>query len=176
MWAGDVSFATGAEYRTFESGGGADANSVAGVYRQQNVSVLPHTEQKVKEGYLEISVPLLKDSPLGKTLDVDGAVRRTSYSMSGDATTWKLGTVYEPSDEFMFRATKSNDIRAPSPAELNPNQTSRDLTQADPTLGIQYQMPAKLGGNPNLKLEKADTWTVGAVYQPSWLPRFKLSL
>jgi hypothetical protein len=175
-WAGDVSIATGAEYRLFSSGGGADANSVAGVYRQQNVSILPQTKQKVTEGYLEISVPLLKDSPLGKALDVDGAVRRTSYSLSGDATTWKLGAVYEPSDEFLFRATKSNDIRAPSPTELNPNQISRDLTQADPLLLIQYQMPARLGGNPNLHLERADTITVGAVYQPSWLSKFKLSL
>jgi outer membrane receptor protein involved in Fe transport len=175
-WAGEVSVATGVEYRVFSSGGGIDANSAAAVYRQQAVSILPQTEQKVTEGYLEVSVPLLRDSPLGKTLDVDGAVRRTSYSLSGDATTWKIGAVYEPTDELMFRATKSNDIRAPSPAELNPNQISRDLTQADPTLGIQYQMPAKLGGNPNLQLEQADTFTVGAVYKPSWLSRFRISL
>lgn len=32
------------------------------------------------------------------------------------------------------------------------------------------------GGNPGLSPEEADTWTIGAVFQPSFLPRFNASI
>jgi outer membrane receptor protein involved in Fe transport len=76
----------------------------------------------------------------------------------------------------MLRVTRSHDIRASSPLELNPNSRTQVFTQADPKLGIQYLMPAILGGNPNLTLEQANTFTVGAVFKPAWIPRFRLSV
>jgi outer membrane receptor protein involved in Fe transport len=76
----------------------------------------------------------------------------------------------------MLRVTKSRDIRAPSPLELNPNKTTTTLSLADPKYGVQYLMPTFSGGNPNLRLETADTFTAGIAIQPRWIPRFRLSI
>ena len=45
----------------------------------------------VKEAFGEILVPLLKDVVLAKSVEFNGAVRRTDYSTSGGVTTWKVG-------------------------------------------------------------------------------------
>ena len=44
---------------------------------------------RVTEGYAEIGVPVLRDRPLARALDVNGAVRRTHYSQSGGVTAWR---------------------------------------------------------------------------------------
>ena len=175
-WAGDISAAAGIEYRTNRSEGTADALSVSEAFTSVSASILPRTTQKVTEAYAEVNVPLLKDSAFGKSLEVDAAVRQTHYSLSGSATTWKVGAAYELNDEYMLRVTRSHDIRAPSPLELNPNTRTLLLSQSDVKYGVQYLMPSTSGGNPNLKLETANTLTIGAVFKPSWLPRFRLSI
>ncbi|SKB97571.1 TonB-dependent receptor domain-containing protein [Sphingopyxis flava] len=175
-WAGPISAAVGVEYRTNSSEGDADPASRARQFTQINSNVLPPLTQKVTEGYAEVNLPLFKDTPLGQKLEVDAAIRRTHYSLSGNATTWKVGALYELNDEYMLRVTRSRDIRAPSPQELNPNTRLTAATLADPKFGIQYVIPALAGGNPNLQLENGNTFTVGAVFKPAWLPRFRLSV
>lgn len=175
-WAGPISAAVGVEYRTNASQGDADAISKAGAFSAIVANVLPPLTQRVTEGYAEVNVPVFKNSAIGQSLEVDGAIRQTHYSLSGDATTWKIGAVYELNDEYMLRVTRSRDIRAPTPLELNPNTRLTNSTLADPKYGIQYQMPATAGGNPNLKLEEGNTFTIGAVFKPRWLPRFRLSI
>jgi outer membrane receptor protein involved in Fe transport len=175
-WAGPISAAAGVEYRTSASEGDNDQNSKLGLFSQIAWTFLPATTQKVTEGYVEVNVPVFKDWVLGKSLELDGAVRRTHYSLSGSATTWKGGAVYRVNDEYMFRVTRSRDIRAPSPLELNPNRSVTTLSLADPKYGVQYLMPSFNGGNPNLKLESADTFTAGVVLQPAWFPKFSLSV
>jgi len=175
-WAGPISAAAGIEYRTNSSRGDADALSRAGVFSAITANALPATTQRVTEGYAEVNVPVFKDMSFGQSLEVDGAIRRTHYSLSGNATTWKFGAVYEINDDYMLRVTRSRDIRAPSPQELNPNTRLTNSTLADPKYGVQYVMPATAGGNPNLQLEKGNTFTIGAVFKPHWLPRFRMSL
>lgn len=175
-WAGPVLVAAGVEYRTNSSEGDNDPNSKLALFSQQAWTQLPSTTQKVTEGYLELNLPVFTDWVLGKSLELDGAVRRTHYSISGDATTWKLGAVYKINDEYMFRVTRSHDIRAPSPAELNPNRSILNGQITDPKYNVRYFVSNYSGGNPDLQLEKADTFTVGAVFQPGWIPNFKLSV
>src|SRR3546814_12792371 len=76
----------------------------------------------------------------------------------------------------MLRITRSRDIRAPSPAELNPNRSVLSGQVTDPKLNARYFVTNYSGGNPGLKLETADTFNVGAVFQPAWFPNFRLSL
>jgi iron complex outermembrane receptor protein len=83
--------------------------------------------------------------------------------------------VYQLDDQYMLRITRSRDIRAPSPLELNPNKSTTTLSLADPKYGVQYLMPTFSGGNPNLELETADTFTAGVVLQPNWFRNFKFS-
>src|SRR3546814_7398981 len=83
-------------------------------------------------------------------------------------TLWKVGGAYRPNDEYMLRITRSRDIRAPSPAELNPNRSVLSGQVTDPKLNERYFVTNYSGGNPGLKLDTADTLTVGAVFQPDW--------
>jgi len=175
-WAGDISLAAGVEYRVNTSEGEADAFSLAGAFSTVNASVLPKITQKVTEGYAEVNVPVFRDSALGRSLEVDGAIRRTHYSLSGDATTWKLGAVYQLTDDYMLRVTRSHDIRAPSAQELNPNTRVQQLSFSDPKYNVQYLIQSVSGGNPDLELERANTLTIGAVMQPGWADGFRLSV
>lgn len=175
-WAGDVRVAAGGEWRQDKAEGDADENTLTGRFRATNFSSLPRTSTSVVEGYFEAAVPLLRDSPIGKSLDVDGAVRYTHYNRFGDATTWKLGAVYGPIPDLTFRVTRSRDIRAPSARESSPNATAINLPLPDPFVGGTTSQIVVTGGNPDLELEKGDTFTAGVVISPTFLPRFNLAI
>src|SRR3546814_8574883 len=72
----------------------------------------------VKEFFGEVLVPLLRDSALGRSLDLNAAVRRTDYSTSGPVTTWKAGLTWDITDDLRLRGTRSRDIRAPNLNDL----------------------------------------------------------
>ncbi len=112
-WAGVVPIALGAEYRTNKVATDADPISATSGFYVFNSSIVSG-EVKVKEGYLETAVPLAKDLPAARSLDLNGAVRLTDYDTSGSVTTWKYGATYEPLSWLRFRATRSRDIRAPN--------------------------------------------------------------
>jgi iron complex outermembrane receptor protein len=175
-WAGDVKVAVGGEWRRDTAVGGADANTLAGNYIQAGTTALPFIKTTVIEGYLEAGVPLLKDSALGKALDIDGAVRRTHYDPFGNATTWKLGAVYTPVSDITFRVTRSRDIRAPTAQESSPNATTVTMPLTDPFVGSTTLQTIVTGGNPDLQLERGDTFTAGVGLRPSFVPRFNLSV
>src|SRR5436190_1588858 len=52
--------------------------------------------------------------------------------------------------------------------------TAAQFGAIQPNQASQYN--GLIGGNPNLDPEVADTWTVGFVFQPTFLPRFALSV
>ncbi len=176
-WAGPVSFAIGAEYRDQDLQTGADARSQAGWFGGPS---LPYAgEVHVKELFGEALIPLLRDSPFGKNLSIDLAGRITDYSTSGTVETWKGGINYALNDSIRLRATRSRDIRAPALAELFQRSGSSNLTVTDfdpRYLGQSYLVIALTAGNPNLKPEKADTFTAGVVLTPSFIPRLSMSV
>lgn len=96
LWAGPVSGAVGGEWRRDTAEGITDDLTPLGVFISPQATALPKVAREVKEGYVETSVPLLKDQPFAKSLTVDATGRYTEYSTSGAARTWKLGLVYEP--------------------------------------------------------------------------------
>jgi iron complex outermembrane receptor protein len=111
-----------------------------------------------------------------KSLDLNAAVRATSYSTSGYVTTWKVGATYNPIDDIRFRATRSRDIRAPNLSELFANGASNTNTVQDRfnnnavTSYVGFTV-----GNPNLVPERADTTGLGVVLQPRFFPGFSAS-
>src|SRR3546814_14760956 len=58
----------------------------------------------VKEFFGEVLLPLLRDSALGRSLDLNAAVRRTDYSTSGPVTTGKAGLTWGITDDLRLRA------------------------------------------------------------------------
>ncbi|MEP7242887.1 MAG: TonB-dependent receptor [Gammaproteobacteria bacterium] len=185
LWAGPVSLAVGGEYRSDKMDGGADANSASLAFFTGNAQNITG-KVKVKEGYLETGIPLAKNIMLAKALDLNGAVRRTSYDRDGagksssvDATTWKYGLVWQPLEWLRFRGTKSRDIRAPNISELFGPTTSGFAILNDPTQNGKQTNPTIISGsNPDLVPESADTRTMGVVIQPQadgWLGRLQFS-
>lgn len=171
-WAGPVSVAFGGEYRKELINGDADAiskqvqpNGTTGGFQFANQLPIKGSYD-VWEAYAEAAVPLLRDSPLGHSFDLNGAVRRTDYSTSGTVTTWKAGATYEPIEGLRFRATRSRDIRAANLGELfNTGGGSGFTNIFDPALGQTVQVREIAKGNVGLAPEKADTWTAGVVVQ-----------
>ncbi len=143
-------------------------------YYLTNVGVA-HGRQNVKEAYGELAVPLLKDVPFFQSLDLNGAIRVTDYSTSGTVTTWKLGATWRPVEDLLLRVTRSRDIRAPNLYELFAGDQSAIGLLNDPVSGISQNVPQVSGGNPGLKPEVANTWTIGGVATPSFLPGFSVS-
>jgi len=189
--AGPIAIAAGLEYRkesarqttdalspttinfTGIRGGPTALNGRQGPYRFFNP--LPFSgEYDIREGYLEVAVPVLKDSVIARSLDLNGAVRYADYSTSGGVTTWKLGASWQLIDELRLRGTWSQDIRAPNLLELfNP------ATQLNGNVvynGVTTPQVNFATGNINLQPERARTITFGAIYQPGWLSGFQASI
>lgn len=175
LWAGPLSVAFGFEYRKEEVNSTVDADSLArrfDVSNYQPITGSYHT----KEIYFEAALPLLRDSPLGHSFDLNGAVRRTDYSTSGVVTTWKVGGSYEPVADLRLRGTVSRDIRAPNLNELFSRAVTARAAINDPVTGLSVQANAIGSGNLGLRPERATTITAGAVFQPSFLPGFRASV
>ena len=189
--AGPIAIAVGAEYRkesAFQTvdaisptrndftgirGAPAAINGVQGPFRFFNP--LPFSgHYNIKEGYVEIGLPLLKDSAVG-SFDLNGAIRYADYSTSGGVTTWKAGASWELFDDLRLRGTLSKDVRAPNLQELfNPGlKTSGNVAYPG-----QGTLPTTtfLRGNPNLAPEVAKTFTAGGVYKASWMSGLQMSV
>jgi outer membrane receptor protein involved in Fe transport len=184
-WAGDVSVAVGGEWREEKIRGFVppefqpiiNANGTT-TNRYSVGNYLPFKgKYNVKEAYLETVVPL------GFGLEFNGAVRATDYSNSGYVTTWKLGATWQPIDDIRFRVTRSRDIRAPNLNELFQAGTANSDSVRNPKFtpdlanGPQFFSYSGLTtGNPDLLPEKADSWNVGAVFSPRFIPGLTASV
>jgi iron complex outermembrane receptor protein len=174
-WAGDVSFAGGADYRSESSTSTSNALAYTHLYGSGNASAF-HGAVSVWEGYAETVVPLAKNEWWSEQLDFNAAGRLTSYSNSGLVETWKLGATDQVTDEFRLRATWSYDIRAPNLAELYTAQTSGSNSIFDPFTNTQPNVRQVTSGNRNLTPETATTFSGGVTYLPNWLPGFSASV
>ncbi len=169
--AGPVSVAFGAEWRR-EQSTGTPLGGISGLFSANNFPTFGKYE--VTEGFVEVVIPVLKDSPIGRLLELNGAGRLTHYSTSGSVKTWKAGAIYEPIDGLRFRGTISRDIRAPNLAELFRGGTlGSGANTPNPFLGNPpplVAIPTRTIGNPLLKPERALTKGFGVVAQPAMIP------
>ena len=175
-WAGPVSLASGIEWRHEYVGGivPSPVDAINGWFAGNYHATLGHYD--VTEGYVETVIPLAKDTPWAKSLDLNGAVRATGYSTSGYVTTWKAGATWAPIDDIRFRATRSRDIRAPSLGDLfNSGQAGTGTVNDDFHGNAPVTIVSVKIGNADLQPEVADTTGVGVVVQPSFIPGFSAS-
>ena len=186
--AGDVSMAIGAEYRKEEIDGfvpqefqpvlNPTTGAITGTWSVGNYRPSKGS-YNVKEAYLETVVPV------GFGLELNGAVRGTDYSTSGFVTTWKAGATWRPIDDILLRGSRSRDIRAPNLNELYQAGTANTSTVTNPfypgpgpgtiPYGPNLAYLGTITGNLNLEPEKADSWNVGAVLSPRFVPGFSVS-
>ncbi|GAA0294677.1 TonB-dependent receptor [Sphingomonas oligophenolica] len=177
-WAGPISMAAGIEHRREAVSGSNDPLSNTNGWRSGNQHATSGSYQ-VTEGYLELVVPLLKDQFLGKSMDLNGAVRQTDYSLSGAVTTWKAGLTYSPIDDITFRITRSRDIRAPNLSDLfavGATATSGGLFDTVTGTNAGPRVLTVTSGTTNLKPEVANSLNLGVVVRPRFLPGFEASV
>ena len=176
IWAGPVSLALGVEHRKEGVRGRADRISLINGWFAGNY--LPtFGSYNVTEGFAETVVPLAKDEAWADALDLNAAVRATSYSTSGMVVTWKVGATYQPMSDVRFRVTRSRDIRAPNLNDLYQAGTANTNNVTDPFNNNALTLYQGLAvGNPALEPEKADTLGVGVVVAPSFVPGFTASV
>jgi len=174
-WAGPVSLAFGPEVRREEASANVDPQSLKSAYFSGNFQPVIGS-YNVEEFFAETVVPLARNVPLAKSLDIDAAARATNYSTSGYVTTWKFGATWHPINDLMFRASTSRDIRAPNLSDLFAVQELTE-TVTDPSKGgASDTVTALTGGNPNLKPEIARNYSYGVVYTPTWMSGFRASI
>ncbi len=171
-WAGPVSVALSAEYREDKAKG---VPSGGGPWFAGNFSAFEGSNS-VMEGAFETVVPLANGLPFADRLDLNAAIRITDYEYSGTVETWKVGAVWAPIDGVKFRGTRSVDIRAPNFNELLAVGNSGQRSAFDPFTNTIPQYFGATRGNPNLQPEEGNTYEVGVVLQPSFLPGFSASI
>lgn len=190
-WAGPVNMAVSAEWRRMSYNADSDgqpteyADCTGLTYNctansttvwQQTFPSSGTVSQTVAEGAVEFDAPLIKDLPLIKEFNINGAARYTHYNTSGDYVTWKLGADWHLTDRFRFRATESRDIRAPTLYDLFQPASVVPGTFSDTLTGLTPYVPSINYGNPDLKAEIGKTTTAGFVWRPEWLSGSSVSL
>ncbi|HEX3485588.1 MAG TPA: TonB-dependent receptor [Micropepsaceae bacterium] len=166
--AGPIDLAVGANWRRNSYNQLGSPPAAAGLYQTRNPPTF-FIDQDTWEAYGEVGVPVVKDLPFAKSVDLNGAARYTDYSITGGVTTWKYGGTWDINDMIRLRATRSQDIRAPNFTELNPLPVSSATNVQNPISGISQRVSNILTtGNPNLKPEFAENTTAGIVFQPTY--------
>jgi len=195
---GPVGFALGVEYRRENASYEQDPFVTNGFTNGVSIPSFEPDTFEVKEAYGELRIPILRDVPFFYELTANGAARVAHYQ-GGTGTVWayNAGAEWAPIRDIRFRGNYSRAVRAPNVSETafplvpnfapgfqdpcNPNNISANANrtrncQSDlgGNLGnlpvITYSLPIVSGSNPNLQAETSDSWTVGAVIQPRFIP------
>ena len=150
--------------------------------------------------YAEIKLPIFRDLPWVKALNVNASARYDYFNTFGRALTYKAGIEYAPTDDFRFRANNSTGFRAPQIRELFGGQTVSAIgtSNADPCatggafttspncliynhgnparLTQVNQLSALIGGNPSVRPETSQEWTIGGVFTPTFVPNLTVAV
>lgn len=181
--AGDVRLAIGGEYREdrYRPGTGtADTSTLTPVPLAQTPLLGLRT---IKSVYGELLLPVFGSDatiPLFHRLDLSAAVRTERYSDFGTTTNPKLGANWEPFAGLTLRASYGKSFRAPLSQELRQDPGSMAIfayTVPDPqSVTGSSNIIVIRGNDPNLRPERATTWTLGAEFKPVALPGLHASV
>ena len=101
----------------------------------------------VKEAYAELLVPLLKDKPAVRALNLSLGIRYSDYSTFGDTTNSQFKLEYRPVKDILLRASFAEVFRAPTITDLARAPTANAPTFTDPCNGLTA---AQVNSNANL--------------------------
>ncbi|MDB5441296.1 MAG: hypothetical protein JWM33_3723, partial [Caulobacteraceae bacterium] len=138
--------------------------------------------------------------PLSRFLTLGGAAREAKYSHAGKAQALRATAVFTPISDLRLRGTASRAVRAsnltegflppsgtfftvndPCDASLITSNVNRQANCASEGIpggfvaNTNSSPPGSISGNDQLKPEVADSYTVGFVYAPHFLPRFSVT-
>jgi len=200
-----IGVSLGAEYRREHLDSHSDVPQATGDVNGNGAAKPPvNGGYDVYELFGEARVPLVQDAPFAKDITAELAYRFSDYSNAGVTHTYKASGDWTIVDGIRIRAGYNRAVRAPNVVELfSPQNVVLDGT-VDPCAGLAASNPlvqrcatlfglttaqvlalepdpanqynGQTGGNPNLKPETSDTYTVGFVWSPSFLPGANLTV
>ena len=204
-WASNgVGVAFGVEYRKESLEFTPDASFQSGDGAGQGAPTLPvNGEFDVREAFAEVRIPIVEEGFIHE-LSLEAGYRYSDYGIldrSVSTDTYKIAGFFAPIRDVRFRGGYNRAVRAPNIQELFAPQRVVLAGSDDPCDGVpdataaqcaftgvtaaQYgtipenqasQYNGLIGGNPNLDPEVADTWTVGVVIQPTFIPRLAITV
>jgi iron complex outermembrane recepter protein len=156
----------------------------------------------VMEFYSEGVIPFVQDVKFAKDLSLEVGYRVSNYSSTGTHSTYKFQGSWAPTSDVKLRLGYNRATRSPNIRELYTPQGlglggSQDICAGDSPSATRAQCalqgvsaaqygfvpenPAGQyntigGGNPDLSPERADTYTIGAVFTPKKLAGFSATL
>jgi iron complex outermembrane recepter protein len=160
--------------------------------------------EETEQVFGELSIPIAKNLPLIKSLNVDLSDRYSNYNSFGGDNTYKASFAWEVTDWFEVRGTYGTSFRAPTlfeqflaPVTFFQNQLGLDpcinfatsgvsatVQKNCASLGIPGNFPGGAesatineGGGSTLKPETSDSETIGVVFTPRlWGQSFSLAV
>ena len=136
--------------------------------------------RNVQFAYGELSLPIVRpelDLPLIKRLILTGALRYEHWNRIASVTTPKLGLVYQPAADVTVRATWGKSFKIPTLLQVN------EIEEGDLIPGIYFDPSPQPAGStvllltgsaPNLKPERATTWSASVELTPRLVPGLDL--
>jgi outer membrane receptor protein involved in Fe transport len=193
-----TAFEAGAEGPLFDAPGGEARLAIGGGHRAllldanvtqmlpgNTVTVLDFVEsRKVIFGYGELSLPLVGpdlEVPLVERLILSAALRYERYEDIDEVATPKLGLIYAPHRGVTVRATWGKSFKAPTLFQVNQGLQGALLPasifdpQPTPPLRPGTGVLVVAGGRPDLRSERATTWSAGLELRPASLNGLRLA-
>jgi len=165
--SGKMSLAVGTGYRR-------ESFSTSAIGASSSFNV----DRNIEYAFGEVSVPLVEHTPrLGLNyLDLDLSGRYERYSAFGSKTVPKFGIAYGPTNSLKFRSTWGEAFRAPNLNDMyqTPQLAIESLSNPASLTGLSNVI-FRTGGNPDLKPETAQAWTLGFDYSPTSLGGMQVS-
>ncbi len=165
---GDLKVAIGGQFRT-ESLRNRGVTFTSGLTPLSTQA--PDKDREVAAAFIELRAPIVgPDNAIRwvQRLELSIAGRIEDYDDIGSTTNPKVGVLWTPVDDLKIRANWGTSFRAPAMTELAERRYISATFVAD-RVGQQVAL-FEGGGNPNLKPETADTFTMGFDYRPADRP------
>ena len=117
---GPVSFVVGGEYRTGKIFYQQDPRITQGYTFYNSIPTFEPPASKVKEIFAEVRMPIARDRPWLRLLEVDAAARASNYSLGKTGTVWAYNASlqWSPARALLFRGGYARAVRAPNQSEL----------------------------------------------------------
>jgi outer membrane receptor protein involved in Fe transport len=174
----------GGSARLAAGGGLRNTKFVINVDATQSGTTTPYFDFGVNRptwyGFGELSLPLVApdtDMMLVNRLNLDGAVRYEDVRRAGGVLTPKVGIIYAPTPSIALKFSWGKSFKAPTLYQTG--QPKQGYSQVGSTFflppsptpgGVLYLT----GGNPDLKPERATTWTATTTFTPSFVQGLKI--
>jgi outer membrane receptor protein involved in Fe transport len=198
-----VGIVIGAEYRKEYISLNPDKNFQSGDGAGQGGTIKPVEGQfNVKEIFTELNIPVIEDGVVDN-LNLELAYRYSDYSTGKSTDTYKFAVDMRINDSVGVRSSYQRAVRAGNIQELfrpartglfnwadpcggtNPTLTFEQCARTGVT-ATQYGSNALInpagqynnisGGNTNLSPEKSDTYSIGLLFSPEFIPNLDIAI